>query len=447
MLLVLYAAASAGQSDDAALSLADRTDQAVTAETTCRGYVEGAVNETTLPGNGARDGGGAVRDGGRLSLDLRCDPALSRQWRAVLADRVDGVWQRGAAGQVVDTLKEAYLSGQVSATKLIDLGRINVREGVALGYNPTDYFRPGSIRQIVSPDPASLRENRLGSLMLRAQTLWSGGSLTAIYSPRFGARPNDSPFNPDFGATNGSSRWLLAWSEAFAADLKPQWLLFGAEHQSPQIGFNLTRLVGNATVAYVEWSGGRSAPDSVAAFRDSVGSVSGGDGETAIEVRGPTQASYPAGGTITGVSSPRAFRSRLAAGLSYTTPTKLSLSLEYEYNGAALDHDGWAALRAGSPAAYVQYRNFVAAAQDLPTRQNLFGYASWSDAFVTHLDLTSFLRFDVDDRSRMLRAETRYHWPRTELALQWQRNAGGPFSNFAAGQPRQLWQLAMTRYL
>jgi hypothetical protein len=409
MPLVFYAATAAGQNDDAALALADRTEQAVTAETICRGYVEGAVNESTFPG-------AAPRDGGRLSLDLRCDPALGRQWRAVLANRVDGVWQREASGQTVDTLKEAYLSGQYDAAKLIDLGRINVRQGVALGYNPTDYFRAGAIRQSVSPDPTSLRENRLGSVMLRAQTLWSAGSLTAIYAPRFSARPNGSSFNPDFGATNGSSRWLLAWSETFAADLKPQWLLFGAEHQSPQIGFNLTRLVGNATVAYVEWSGGRSVPDS-------------------------------AGGATPQIASPTAFHSRLATGLSYTTPTKLSFSFEYEYNGAALDHIGWAALRTGSPTDYARYRNFVAAAQDLPTRQDLFGYASWSDAFVTHLDLTSFVRFDVDDRSRMLWAEARYHWPRAELALQWQRNAGDPTSDFAAGQPRQLWQFVVTRYL
>jgi hypothetical protein len=420
--LVLYAATAAGQSDDAALALADRTEQAVATETICRGYVEGAVNQTTLPG------GRAARDGGRLSLDLRCDPALGRQWRTVLADRVDGVWQREASGQAVDTLKEAYLSGQYDVAKLIDVGRINVRQGVALGYNPTDYFRGGAIRQIVSPDPVSLRENRLGSVMLRAQTLWSAGSLTAIYSPRFGARPNDSTFNPDFGATNGSGRWLLAWSETFASDLKPQGLLFGAEHQSPQVGFNLTRLVGNATVAYAEWSGGRSVTDAAAAFRVRENAFSGGAAEAAIE-------------------SPTAFRSRLATGLSYSTAAKFSFSLEYEYNGAALDHAGWAGLRAGSPADYARYRNFVAAAQDLPTRQNLFGYAGWSDAFVTHLDLTSFVRLDLDDRSRMLWAEARYHGPRAELAIQWQRNAGDRTSNFGAGQPRQLWQFVVTRYL
>ena len=52
---------------------------------------------------------------------------------------------------------------------LIDLGRINVRNGVALGYNPTDYFRAGAVRAAVSVSPASLKENRQGSVMLRGQ--------------------------------------------------------------------------------------------------------------------------------------------------------------------------------------------------------------------------------------------------------------------------------------
>ena len=46
-------------------------------------------------------------------------------------------------------------------------GRINVRNGAALGYNPTDFFRSGALRSVVSIDPNSLRENRLGTVMLR----------------------------------------------------------------------------------------------------------------------------------------------------------------------------------------------------------------------------------------------------------------------------------------
>lgn len=410
-LILLLAAAAlpapAADEDAAALLLADRTAATAEHSSDWRVSVEAAAR-------GSRpQSAGRARHGTRLSLDARFDSAFAPGWRAVFADRLDLNRTDEASGsREINTLKEAYLSWQAQPDRIADLGRINARHGVALGYNPTDIFRAGALRSVVSLDPASLRENRLGSAMLRGQTLWSSGSLTALYAPRLAGRPSDAAFSPDWGASNPRARWAFALSEKLSDALNPQWLLSGGAGQSPQLGLNLTALPNAATVAYFEWSGGRAASLAAQALN------------------GPDDA---------------AFRSRLATGLTYTTPNNISLTAEYQYNGAALDRAGWNALRRGAPAAYGLYRGFAASAQDPPTRHNAFLYALWQDALVKHLDLTAMVRYDALDHSRLQWLEARYHWSRVDVALQAQLHTGQPGSNYGAAADRRVWQ-ALLRY-
>ena len=410
VLLLLLAAAEPVLADDedaAALMLADKTSTTAEQSGDWRVYVEAAALESR------RQGAGLALHGARASIDARFDKTFTPGWRAVFANRLDMNRTDGVSGnRDIDTLKEAYLSWQAQPDRVADLGRINARNGVAMGYNPTDYFRAGALRSVVSLDPASLRENRLGSVKLRGQSLWNGGSLTALYSPRLAEQPSDSVFSPDLGATNRRARWQLALSEKLSAALNPQWLLSGGAGQSPQLGLNLTALPNDATVAYFEWSGGRAASLAAQALmsRDDA-----------------------------------AFRSRLSTGLTYTTPGNVSLTAEYEYNGAGLDEAGWNALRRGPPAAYGLYRGFVANIQDPPTRHNAFLYALWQDALVKHLDVTAMVRYDAVDHSRLQWLEARYHWTRVDIALQTQLNTGHPGSNYGALPDRRLWQ-ALVRY-
>jgi len=407
LLLVATAPALAVDDDAAALLLADQTSTTAEQSGDWRVYVEAAARESR------RQGAGLALHGARLSIDARLDTIFAPGWRAVFADRLDMNRMDGVSGnRDINTLKEAYLSWQAQPDWVADLGRINARNGVALGYNPTDYFRSGALRSIVSLDPASLRENRLGSAMLRGQTLWAGGSLTALYSPTLADHASDSVFSPDFGATNRRARWLVALSEKLSDALNPQMLLSGGAGQSPQLGLNMTALANDATVAYFEWSGGRTASLAAQALtsRDDV-----------------------------------AFRSRLSTGLTYTTPNNVSLTAEYQYNGAALDRDGWDALRRGPPASYGLYRGFVTNIQDAPTRHNVFLYAVWQDALLKHLDVTAMLRHDAQDHSRLQWLEARYHWTRVDIAVQTQLNTGSPGSNYGAARDRRLWQ-AVLRY-
>ncbi|HJW53733.1 MAG TPA: hypothetical protein VJ577_00505 [Burkholderiaceae bacterium] len=399
--------ALAEDADLDALQLADRAPTVVEHASDWRLSVEAAAGE-------AKVRGGTPLDTQRLSFDIEYDKRVAPGWRAVLANRLDMTAQGALSDKTsVNTLKEAYLSWQPRADRLLDLGRINARLGVATGYNPTDFFRDNAIRSVVSVDPVSLKKNRLGSAMLRGQTLWEGGSLTALYSPKLASAPDDAPFSPDFGATNNRNRWLVAVSQPLFNGINPQWLIYREGNTAPQFGVNLTGLLNDATVAYVEWAGGRSRSQLSRA--------------------------------LNGIDD-SAFRNRLATGMTWTTAGKLSLTLEYQYDGAALDAAGWEALGRRSPILWWQYRKWVQDNQELPVRHAAFLYASWQDAIIHRLDLNAMVRVNQADHSRMSWLEARYRWERTDLALQWQFNSGRTGSEFGALPQQRVIQLLLRRF-
>ncbi|MBS0308684.1 MAG: hypothetical protein JSS58_06905 [Proteobacteria bacterium] len=399
--------ASAADSDADALKLADDTPNTVARASDWQIYVEAAAGQT-------RQRNGSLLFNQRLSLDIQFDKTFAPGWRAVFADRLDLNRQNNPEHEYgINSLKEAYLSWEMRPEQLFDLGRINARNGVALGYNPTDYFRSGSGRSIVSADPASQKKNRLGSGMLRSQTLWNGGSLTALYSPKMADQPDSATWNADWGSTNNQNRWLLSLSQKLSENITPQWLLYREDNRSPQLGFNLTGLLNEATVAYVEWSDGRS-PSLLAQALNR--------------------------------SDDEAFRNKLSTGLTYTTDNKLSLTAEYQYNGAGLNRDNWDALGRNALPIYAQYRRYVQTAQDMPTRQALFFYAAWQDVLIAKLDLSAMVRHNLDDRSRLSWLEARYRWERTEAAVQLQWNSGGALSEFGASSQQRIAQLLLRHY-
>jgi hypothetical protein len=392
--------------DSAALSLAGADPAAAPAPGPVSLTAEAAATEA-----GRQDGGAASEQ--RMSFDLRYDGSVGRTGRAVFADRLDVDWIADPQRTLpVNTLKQAYLSWQPRTDLLFDAGRINARQGVALGYNPTDFFRAGALRAIESLDPESLRENRQGSVMLRSQTLWDTGAFTALYSPQLDGRPS----------TNPEGRWLLALSQRLAPGLNPQWLLFGADDASPQFGVNLTTVAGSATVLYVEASAAHAASMWTQALEAPL---------------------LPMPSTL---RVPASLQARAATGITYSAANKLSVSLEYEYNGGGLSRADWSLARTGSLLAYARYREFVESQQELPTQHDLFAYASWQDVIVQHLDLAAFVRVDLIDHSRLPWTELRYHWPHVDAAVRWQDYQGSATSDFGASASRQTWQLVVDYY-
>ncbi len=410
LVLLLWAAGTAFAEDEdpelAALSLGSSESASAEQSRSWKLLLEGAAGRSNLAGESRAEQ--------RFSADIHVEAKLASDLSAVFSDRVDIGWQRGFDQRDdVNTLKEVYVSWRPRQDVIVDLGRVNQYTGVAFGYNPTDFLRDGAVRSLVSLDPASIRENRQGSVMLRGQALWDSGSLTALYSPTLRSHSSDAAYDPDWGATNSRNRGLLIFSQKIADDLNPQWLLYMDQDASPQFGVNLTKLINDSTVAYVEWSGGQSA----SLFAQA---LDGPQDET--------------------------FRNRLTTGFTYTTASKLSLTLEYQYNGAGLERDQWERLPAFSLPAYVKYRQFVQVLQDLPTRHAAFFYASWQDVGIKNLNMASMLRYNMDDYSRLSWLEIRYRWPHDEIAWQWQRTSGSALSDYGAMPVNNAWQFVLRHY-
>jgi hypothetical protein len=334
----------------------------------------------------------------RRSVDFRLDTPLAADWRVVFADRLDGFgpgWQ--APESKVNTLKEAYLSWQPTADIALDFGRINTRYGVGLGYNPSDFFKEGAVRSVVSVAPASLRENRQGSVMLRGQKLWSGGALTALFSPKLANEADPEAFSLDWGASNPRDRYLLALSQN--GDISSQFLLFGDGGAQPQLGLNLTGLLNDATVLHAELSTAK-------------------EGERIY---------------------------RLASGLTWTSESKLSLSFEYQYDGGAKSAAEWQALQVGPLQDYWRYRGEVQSRQSMLTQQATMAFARWPD-LIPQLELAAMWRHDLIDRSDMAWLEARYHFKAVDIAWEWQFNRGDALSQYGALPEKRSTSLLLKYY-
>jgi len=406
-LILLTGVALAQQDPDMdALQLADQIAAPVTAPSNWRLFGELSAGGVVLRNTDS------FQPDQRASFDLRYDNTFAPGWRAVLSDRLDvDNPAQTPFDKTINTVREGYLSWQPVSDMLFDLGRINERNGVALGYNPTDYFKTNAVRSVVSVDPNSLKENRQGSVMIKAQQLADAGSATLLFSPKLGNTVSYADFNPDLAATNNVNRWLLSVSPKLSEDINPKLLVFKADQTPVQFGLNLTSLISDAAVVYVEWSGGSSL----------------------------SQLSQAQQMLKLPFVNDTAFRNRLASGLTYTTDNKISLTAELEYNGAGLDEQQWQ--RLGTSPYYGLYRYWLQAIQESPTKRSAFLYGSWQDALINHLDLAAMEKVNLVDNSRLSWLEARYHLSHSEFALQWQLDSGSRGSEFGAARQTQTWAL------
>ncbi len=353
----------------------------------------------------------------RASVDLTWSFKPAPGWRGVFSNRLDDSHPVDAgARSTLNSLRELYVGWQDDAGRFsFDVGRVNYRNGPAYGFNPTDYFRDGSVRAVTSADPLAQRENRLGTVMLRAQQLWQGGGLSLALAPKLRDGPSNESFSADWGATNHADRALLALSLQPADGASLQGFAFHQRGRGLQLGANGSALLGGSTVGFFEWSGGK-------------------DQELLASVLSPEAASRT--------------RHRATAGLTYTTASRLSLTAEYEYNGFALNKAQWqqaVATMGLEPMAAYLYE--AQRRQDTAARRAVMLYASQRDAGIKNLELTGLVRYSLEDRSRFVWLEARYHLPRVDLALQWQANLGRAETEYGAMTSKRLVQLLVAFYL
>ncbi|MDF0604967.1 hypothetical protein HZU77_004765 [Neisseriaceae bacterium TC5R-5] len=389
--------------DEAALLLADQTEMEAETPKELKLQVEAAAAVTDGESNQQR-----------VSLDLRWEARLGGGGHAVLANRLDGYFNHALKSRSgINTLKEAYLGRRLASNVLLDAGRINTRYGVALAYNPTDFLGEGTLRSIVSADPESLRNNRLGNVMLRGQKLWDEASLTAIWSPKLASSRSSNGASPDWGASNPRQRLLLAASYRFSEQFNPQALLLQEQGRPWQLGLNLSRVLNNATVGYLEWAGGHQA--------------------------WAWQRDLPA------AQQQRSWRNRTAYGLTWTHASKLSLTVEGQYDAAAPNAEQWCALQA-SPF-YWQYRQNSLQTQSLPSRRAGLLRVSQQDFMRDNLDLVVMRQQNLVDHSSMDWAEARYRFKKADVALQWQHFGGSKTSTYGGSPYRQKWQFLVSYYV
>jgi hypothetical protein len=345
----------------------------------------------------------------RLFLDARGSASLGDTVQAVYSARFNtqaenDISNPGSHTVRLDT-RELYGAWQPADGVFVDVGRINLKSGVASGYNPTDFFAARAVVDPGSADPAVLREDRLGTAMAEAQYLFAGGALTFAFAPRLAApgplrSTGQLPaFNPLFDQTNTTDRWLAKLSTTVADAISPELLAYHAAAET-RVGANLAQSFGRATVLYAEWSGGMEPglPAQALEFAVSSGML-------------PAAAASAAG------SDPRrGFRNDLAIGGSYTTESKVTLILEYDFHEAGLTSPQlrgyYEAAGAGNALAGQTMwllRGYAGDQQQPLGRHEGFARVSWNDAVVRDLELDAFAIVSLQDGSALSQVSATYN--------------------------------------
>jgi hypothetical protein len=396
--------------DPLSLPAADEQAPQKTAPRALRAYVEGVAGRiwqrSGLPDQTAT----------RASLDLNYSARWTPQWRLGLSNRTDDIHPVTAGvASTLNSVREAFVGWEDAAgSSSLQFGRVNLRHGTAYGYNPTDFFRDGTVRALTTPDPLALRENRLGTVVVAGQQLSSDGAMAFALAPKLRDTPNQRSFSLDLGATNHSDRALLSASLRASDRVSGEVLAFYERGKGLQLGANTTALLSDRAVAFAEGSGGRG----VGLLSESLGGV-------------------PA----------RQTRVRAAAGATLTAPGRLEITVEGEYNGfAPTKNERDAAARALGAAAFGALLQQAQLRQDLAARRALLLYVVQRGGMFKGLDITALLRVNAEDRSRFAWLEFRYHLARVDIALQVQSNDGRALSEYGALPNRAAAQVLTALY-
>ena len=302
-------------------------------------------------------------------------------------------------------IRELHLDWEAIPNLFLTAGRVNLRRGVALGFNPTDLFRTKAVVEPLSNDPSVLRDTRLGTVALRFQWLWEGGGASIAYAPRLASsrpvytRLTLPSIDPMLDRTNDANRVVASVSEEWTNGFTTE--LIGAyDGMHPLVGANLSYGLGASVVAYLEWSGGprQDLVPAALEYGRRTGTI-------------PPQATSPIP-----VDDRVRFQNDLAAGLSYTAFGRMTLNLEYHLHQAGLSRDDWKAwfdtgVASGKNAqAVLWYIRGYAAEQQQPASQHYaFLRANWPDFGVRDLELTGLVLLNLQDASALAQLNADYY--------------------------------------
>lgn len=329
-------------------------------------------------------------------------------------------------------IKEAYLSWQQSPTQFIDIGRINIKSGVASGFNPTDYFKVGTVLDRNTEDISQLRDGRIGALVLRGQKLWEKGSLTVIASPKISDKESHWSSNKDtvglnLHKSNDRSRAMLKLNYKMSDDLNPEFIYYN-ESDKHNLGLNISKSFNDQWIGYAEWNIGdrRSLVDEALNKHRKSGQLS-----PIVEAQFPDDKGEK-------------YQQQFAVGASFTSNSNITTSLEYHYNEAGLSEANADKFLNTAEQASAN-NNYPAIGQLLSIRglaqsrgeplgkHSLFIRSKLNDAGIDNLDLTGLLITDLNDNSHLIQAELAYELnPKSSLAFRLAKFQGDKKSNYGS---------------
>ena len=385
----------------------------------------------------------------RFTFYSKADVSMGESLAFSVTDRLNQLtdsYSNFPSGSTQNELNEAYLSWKIGGGNYLDAGRINLKNGVAAGFNPVDYFKRDAVALRTSEDPLVLRDNRLGTVMLLAQSIQSFGSFTVaaapqIYASRGTFLTDKTSFGLGLEHTNPYPRYLARFNGSFK-EINGE-LLYYNENGDSFGGAAVSRGIGDQTVAYAEWSGGRQY--------DIVGGTLLYDGRQL----GVDTKQYLAG--IPGGSVKR-FRNQAAAGISFTEKEqKRSTYLEYHYNEAAMGSKEWNYWYSGAYAALFPYntpealwsiRSYAQSMMEPVSRHQLFVYTQWQDAMIPKLDLVGLVQINPADSSFFFMPMAKYSAAENvALTLTCYFYAGKPRSEYGSINTSRVLKFAVTYYL
>ena len=306
------------------------------------------------------------------------------------------------------SLLELYVTHAINRDFSVQAGRINVREGNAYSFNPTDYYRANSVKLFVNPSPLVIRESRQGTFSLRGLWLQPQGALSVLYSPKLGNPGPSDAWGLDSALTNPNHSLLVTWSRTLSEKTNVKLLGFKASDQQWQLGLSGSTLVGDALTLHAEGSHGRAAG-------------------VAFTPSGRVANQWALGGTL--------------------TTGQWSWTLEQAYNGHAVSDATFTQWLVNQPQAAYAYLSGAERMQSQSARRNWFLYVSRPDFMWARVELRGFLRHNPSDHSHVAWLELRRKFDRFDLGYQFTATHGKSQSIFGITPTRRLHQVVLTHYL
>lgn len=360
------------------------------------------------------------QDAIRLAAALRGNHALTPAAGLRYAARLDAYDRRlavvGGNHKRSASLQELYGQFTVSPQASLQLGRINIREGSAYSFNPTDAYRANSVKMFVNPSPLVTRESRQGTWGARGLWTYGSGSLSLTYSPKLSSPHPSRAWGLDNGLTNPAHSVFGVWSHSLSESANAKLMAFKASDGRWQVGSTGSALATQALTLHYEVAHGRMP----SLAEPAIGSTAAG-----MDTRIGTQA---------------------ALGGTWTTG-KWSWTLEHAYNGLAVSDAVFARAALQQPLWAASYLSGAEQLQTLSAKRHWFLYVSRPDLFMPQLDLKAFVRANPDDGGRMAWVELRKKLSAgLDLSYQWLGTQGSRDAMLGVLPARQVHQVAIAMH-